>query len=144
MLQVVTNNKPNGMVIPPTMNSLRHHREYLTRMTMLLEQYIAHNRTAPSKDILVIHETVVRAAYLIILFDGLLERYGDELPEHFDFADDMEKVIHLSINDVNARTATDKISIANYSEVNTTLQDMIDRYFYIPVKRSFWRSLLGG
>lgn len=145
MLKAVSNNDRRDANLPlvPTVNSLRFFSEYLNRMISTLEHHTSHRLKFNSTDATLLRKVIIKSAYTALLFDELLDKYGDEIPGQFDFSDEMQRIIRLTSREVNTPMAVETISIAVFAEVGDVLKDIIDGYYYVPVKRPFWRAWFG-
>lgn len=123
---------------------LNDHARFLRRVAEDLE-YITKEprerlRLTP-EDILVVKDLITRANYTALLFDDLIRRYQDHVPDYYNFTDEMDVVYDTMTEMVYGSDIHYKLSICGCVASNSSLQRIIKRYYTVPAQRSYWVRL---
>jgi hypothetical protein len=131
--------KKDVSVAKPTDNQIDLYQSFLNRLIRYLEFHGADNSaTRPAADSGCIRNAVVRASYVTILFDRLLEQDGGSISVEYDMIPQMKQIIALS-SDMVHETIRTPVAISTIVEIDHVLQSIIETYYFNQVKRPWWK-----
>jgi len=131
--------KKDVPAIQPTDNQIDLYQAFLNRLIAYLEFHGAAPSTArPAADSNYIRNAVVRASYVTILFDRLLEQDGGSISVEYDMIPQMKQIIALS-SDMVHETIRTPAAISTIVEIDHILQSIIETYYFNQVKRPWWK-----
>lgn len=119
-------------------DNVETYQSYLNRIGFVCEHYTKHAIRMNEKDREVLHETGVRARFTAVVLKDLQSIYGLDIPERYDFSQELDKVVTLG-NYLTSK-ASESIAISCCVEINDILRKVIADYYSVPVRRPFWKA----